>query len=331
MMRGRRAVVTAAGQVALEAFEPPQPRAEQVLLRARTTLISPGTERAFFLNLDNTNPPYPLYPGYSFVGEVMATGAGVTDLQVGDRVVCPATHGSHAVVDARVCLKAPDNLLDEEAAFFNLLAIAMQGVRKARIELGESVAVLGAGVIGILAMRLAQLSGGVPVIGIDLDEKRLGLALRIGADDIFVSDERLAENLREKLSSDGAAVVIELTGSPPLVVTAFQLAAVKGRVVLVGSTRGDTERVNFYRDVHRKGLLVIGAHEITRPLHEDSPGYWTQIREHKVCLDLLARGRVQTARLITHRYEWREFPRAYAHLAEWDKQTMGILIKWQRT
>ena len=127
----------------------------------------------------------------------MACGAGVDALQVGDRVVCPAAHASHAVVDAAVCLPAPADLPDEEAAFFNLLAIAMQGVRKARIELGESVAVLGAGVIGILAMRLAQLSGGLPVIGIDLDEKRLALAKRIGVDEVILSSDNIVDNLRE--------------------------------------------------------------------------------------------------------------------------------------
>ena len=132
------------------------------------------------------------------------------------------------------------------------------------------------------------------------------------------------------LSGGGADVVIEATGAPALVATAFQMAAEKGRVVLLGSTRGASERVNFYRDVHRKGLHVIGAHEITRPQHENSPGYWTQFSEHKVCLELLARGRVDVAPLITHRYNWREFPQAYAHLADWDKEALGILIEWTR-
>ena len=327
-MQGQRAVVTAPRQIALEAFAPTKPTPKQVLLRAFSTLISPGTERAFFLNLDNTNPAYPLYPGYSLVGEVIECGDEVAGLQIGDRMVCPARHMSHATVEADICLKAPENLSIEEAAFFNLLAIAMQGVRKARIELGESVAVLGAGIVGILAMRLAQLSGGLPVIGIDLDEKRLDLARQIGADAVIASDARLMNRMREQLSSDGADVVIEATGVPALVVSAFQLAVEKGRVILLGSTRGDTENVNFYRDVHRKGLTVIGGHEITRPLSENSPGYWTQIREHAVRLDLLSRRRVQVEKLITHRYAWQDFPKAYAQLANWDQAAMGIIIQW---
>ena len=327
-MRGHRVVVTAPGEVELQWIDPPHPGEGQVLLRALSTVISPGTERAFFLNLSNTDPEFPFCPGYSFVGEVIAVGDEVAALKTGDRVVCRAAHQSHALVEARDCVRVPAQLGDEDAAFFALLAIAMQGVRKARIELGESVAVLGAGIVGILAMRLAQLSGGVPVVGIDLDELRLELAQRVAADEVLISDDSLPDRLRALLGANGADVVIELTGAPAAVVTAFQLAAQRGRVVLAGSSRGISGEVNFYRDVHKKGLLVIGAHESMRPLHEDSPGYWTPRREYALCLDLLARGRVEIASLITHRYNWREFPAAYAMLANWDKSALGMIIEW---
>ncbi len=327
-MRGHRVVVTAPGQVELQWIDPPQPQKGQVLLRALNTLISPGTERAFFLNLENTDPEHPFFPGYSFVGEVIAAGDDVDALKMGDRVVCRTAHQSHALVDADACLKVPAQVVDDEAAFFALLAIAMQGVRKARIELGESVAVLGAGLVGLLAMRLAQLSGGVPVIGIDLEQRRLDLAKRVAADEVLISDHSVQDKLHALLEAAGADVVIELTGAPAAVVTAFQLAAVRGRVVLVGSARGLTDEVNFYRDVHKKGLLIIGGHESTRPRQENSPGYWTPLREYAVCLDLMARGRIQTAPLITHRYNWREFPAAYAQLANWEMDALGMIIEW---
>lgn len=327
-MKGQRVVIKQASHVELEAFDVPEPQPGQVLLRALTTLVSPGTERAFFLNMENTNASYPLYPGYSYVGEVIAVGDHVDGIQVGGRVVCPAQHSSHVAIDVSVCHLVPDNVSNEDASFFNLLAIAMQGVRKAQIELGESVVVLGAGLIGIFAMRLAQLSGGLPIIGIDLDPKRLELAGHIGADEVLLSDKNVVKNLSNLLGQDGANVVIELTGVPKVVVTAFQLAAIKGRVILVGSTRGNTDNVNFYRDVHRKGLHVIGSHEITRPLYENSPGYWTQKHEHQICLDLLARKRVKTQALITHRFAWQDFPKAYEHLTNFDKDALGMVIQW---
>jgi 2-desacetyl-2-hydroxyethyl bacteriochlorophyllide A dehydrogenase len=327
-MLGYQVVVTNPGKVGIESFAISEPQAGEVQLRALTTLVSPGTERAFYLNLENTNSAYPFIPGYSYVGEVIAVGESVDTLAVGDRVICPAQHKSHVVMPAKVCLKIPDNVSDEDASFFNLLAIAMQGVRKTRIELGESVVVLGAGIIGMFAMRLAQLAGGLPVIGVDLDPQRLEIAKIIGADETLVSDVHLQQTIRDVLGTDGANVVLELTGVPSVVVTAFQAAGFKGRVALVGSTRGDTESINFYRDVHRKGLTVIGSHEITRPQYENSPGYWTQIREHRVCLELLARGRVQTQPLITHRYNWREFTKAYEHLSNRDTSALGMVIHW---
>ena len=327
-MRAQRAVVKRPGEVALESFRLTQPAPGQAILRAHVTLISPGTERAFFLALPNANAAYPLYPGYSLIGEVLAIGEGVDQIRVGDRVACAAPHASHAIVKAADCQPVPDSLSDENAVFFNLLAIAMQGARKARIELGEAVAVLGAGLIGLFAMRLAQLSGGLPVVGIDIDEERLALAEGFGADSVMMGGDGIQRRFREELGADGASVVIEATGHPDLVVTAFQLAAAGGRVVLLGSTRGETASVNFYRDVHRKGVQVIGSHEITRPLHEDSPGYWTRGREHRVCLDLLARDRVAADALITHRFNWRDFPEAYAKLNEWDNRALGMVINW---
>ncbi len=212
-MRGHRVVVAAPGRVELEWLDPPRPQSGQVLLRALSTLISPGTERAFFLNLENTNPASPFTPGYSFVGEVVAAAEDVVALEIGDRVVCRAAHQSHTLVQSDSCLRAPPQVADEEAAFFALLAIAMQGLRKARIELGESVVVLGAGIVGILGMRLAQLSGGLPVIGVDLDQRRLELARHIAADEVLRNDDNLLENLRAALGADGADVVIELTGA----------------------------------------------------------------------------------------------------------------------
>lgn len=200
-MRGHRVIVKAPGHVELEWMDPPPPQRGQALLRALSSLISAGTERAFFLKLENTDAQFPFFPGYSFVGEVIAVGDDVAALTIGDRVVCRAAHQSHAMVDAESCLKAPAQLADEEAAFFALLAIAMQAVRKARIELGESVAVLGAGVVGILAMRLAQLSGGLPVIGIDLEQRRLDLAKQVGADEVLIGDAKAPDKLRALLGT----------------------------------------------------------------------------------------------------------------------------------
>ena len=245
-----------------------------------------------------------------------------------ERVATIAGHASHALMESRLCLPVPADLPDEAAACFQLLAIAMQAVRKARIELGETVAVLGAGMVGVMAMRLAQLCGGMPVTGVDVDAARLDIARQVGADATLPGGESLQGDLRALLDADGADVVIEATGSPQLINTAMQLAAPGGRVILLGSTRGDTESVNFYRDAHKKGLHIIGAHESARPQHDSSPAYWTKLREQALCLRLMALGRVDVRPLLTHRYGWRDFALAYEHLAEWDRSALGMIIEW---
>lgn len=324
-----RAAVRQPSVIEIESFDPPAPQAGQVLIRTRASLISPGTERAFFLALPNTNATYPLYPGYSNVGTIEALGAGIDGLRAGDRVASCAPHASHVIMDAARCVPVPDGLADDEATFFNLIAIAMQGVHKAHIELGEAVAVIGVGPIGNLALQLVRLNGGLPVIAIDQEPGRLAQAEQVGADVALTTDGDLPGAVRVATGADGAAVVIEASGAPSAIPTAFQIAATRGRVVLLGSTRGDTEGVNFYRDVHRKGLTIIGAHEITRPRFETLPGWWTQRDEHKIALKLLAMGRLQVKPLINLEFSWEQFPQAYARLAGWDRSISGMLIRWQ--
>ena len=125
------------------------------------------------------------------------------------------------------------------------------------------------------------------------------------------------------------AVVIEATGHPPVVNTAFQLAAWRGRVVLLASTRGETERVNFYRDVHGKGLTVLGAHNSVRPRHDSSPNFWTLRDDWELSLQLIAHGRVVVAPLITHRMPGIQATEAYQLLMDWDPNLLGVVLNWE--
>jgi 2-desacetyl-2-hydroxyethyl bacteriochlorophyllide A dehydrogenase len=302
--------------------------AQDLLIRTRRSLISPGTERAFFLGLPNTAQTYPQSAGYSNIGEVMALGEQVTGWQIGDRVASAAPHASHVVVEAAKCLPVPSGLADDRASFFNLAAIALQGVRKARIELGEPVAVVGAGLIGLLAAQLARLQGALPAIIADLDPARLVFAQAVGVDANLPVDDRLLLELANLCDGDGAAVVIEATGHPEAILTALTMARPFGRVVLLGSTRGETSQVNFYRDVHKKGISLIGAHDSARPRQESSTGLWTQTGDRSVALKLLDQGRLHVDPLITHRFPWQDAIQAYDLLHSWTRTALGILLDW---
>lgn len=327
-MTNHHVIFTGPAAMELAAGPVSEPGPAQLLLKTCVSLISPGTERAFFLGLPNTTQQYPQRAGYSNVAEVVAVGSGVIGWQPGDLAATNGLHAAYIVADASVCRRIPRGLADDHAVFFNLASIALQGVRKARIELGEPVVVLGAGLIGLLAMQLARLQGGLPVISIDEDAGRLQLALQSGADAALPADEKLHTTLADLCGGEGPAVVIDATGHPDAVPAAFACARPLGRVVLLGSTRGETEGVNFYRDVHRKGLTVIGAHNIVRPPHDSSPGFWSEAADQRVALDLLALGRLNITPYITHHFDWSQAGEAYALLHSWARAPLGMILDW---
>jgi len=301
----------------------------QIKVRALVSLLSPGTERAFLLGLANTPSAYPQRTGYSHIGEVVAVGDGVEGFEVGDRVASRSNHMMYAAVPASDCHHVPDGLTSERAVFFRLTSIAMQGVRKARIELGEPVAVIGCGPVGLIVMQLARLNGGLPVVSIDKDARRLDFAAALNVDAALGADEGLGAALREVSGGKDPAVVIEATGHPEAIPAAFDLARFGGRVVLLGSTRGDTEAVNFYRDVHKKGLTVLGAHESARPRQDSAPGWWTHLADEDTALRLLASGRLVVDPLNTHRFAWKNAAAAYDMLARWEPEMLGAVLDWQ--
>lgn len=301
----------------------------QLLIRARVSLLSPGTERAWLLGLANTAPQYPMGSGYSHIGEVVAVGQGVEGWKEGDRVASRSRHAMYAAAQASTCTRIPERLTDERAAFFRLSSIAMQAVRKARIELGEPVAVIGCGLVGLLAIQLARLNGALPVIAIDKDARRLQFARELGVDAALAAGDSLKAELSERCHGEGAAVVIEATGHPEAVPLAFDLARFGGRVALLGSARGETEAVNFYRDVHKKGLTVLGAHESARPQLDSAPGWWTHQADQSTALKLLAADRLIVDPLTTHRFAWHNAAAAYDTLIRWEPGMLGAVLNWR--
>ena len=326
---GRRVVFKEAGQVEIEEFSLKKPDANEVLIETVCTLISPGTETAFLMALPNTPKRFPMYPGYSNAGVVVSTGSKSSRLAIGDRVVSRKSHASHVIVDEANVFKIPDGLSFEEASFFALGSISLQAVRKAHIEIGESVLVLGQGLIGNLALQLAKLSGGMPLIAVDMFDYRLKISKRCGADYVFNPRKvDLTEEVMDVTDGKGADVVIEATGNPEAIPTTLKLAGRCGRVILLGSTRGISE-VNFYSEVHKKGVIIIGAHESVRPRYESTHGWWTQRDDSLLVLRLLSRGLLRVKELISAKMSYKEAAKAYSRLMNSKEDTLGIILEWR--
>ena len=329
-MKGQRVVWPSREKVEIEDFDVPNVGSNEILVATECTLISPGTERAFLLGLPNAQGSYPSRPGYSSIGKVIAVGADVKGFTEGDRVASSMGHTSHFVAPPDRLIKATDaSSPSEEAVFFNLCTISMQGVRKAQIELGEAVLVLGQGLIGLLATQLARLSGAFPTIGVDLADNRLKLAQRVGADYVLnPTHDDFEEKMDEVTDGKGVAAVIEATGHPDAVNMTFKLAGWCGRIVLLASTRGETKDVNFYRDVHKKGLTILGAHNSVRPRQDSSANFWTNRDDAELSLRLIAHQRIQVAPLISHRMRGTNAPEAYQLLMEWEAGLLGVVLEW---
>jgi len=327
-LQGKTVIFHRKGEVGIEDFKPRQPEDREVLIKTVSTLVSPGTETAFLMALPNTTSKFPQYPGYSNAGVIIAAGSKVSKFKEGDRVVSRKNHASHVIASEDELMMIPEGLSFDEATFFALGSTALQGIRKAYIELGESVVVLGQGLVGQMALQLAKLSGGMPGVGVDLYDYRLSLSSRNGADYVLNPMEvDLEKEIGKLTEGKGADVVIEATGNPEVIHTAFKLVGEYGRLIILGSPRGMSE-VNFYAEIHKKGIRIIGAHERTRPKHESFHGWWTQRDDSSLVLKLIKSGRLNVKDLITLKMSFQEAQDAYAKLIEDKKSVLGIVLDW---
>ncbi len=317
------------GVVFLKKEELTEPGDTQVQVEIKASVVSPGTERAFILTLENTDHNYPRVLGYSAAGVVVKAGKNVTEFKPGDRVAGIMPHTNIHNAESRNLVHIPDNVAFEQAAFVRIGVISMQAVRKARLELGEGALVLGLGLIGQMAVQLAKAAGAAPVIGLDIVESKRNLAKELGCTYVYDSmEEGLEESLRSLNGGKLPQVVVESTGFPKPIEQAIQLSEKYGRVVILGSTRGTTE-INFYADVHKKGIQIIGAHISCNPADVSYPGYWT-FRDNADCfLRLLSEGRISVEKLVSQRECYQNFEKIYENVLSGRKDYITSMILWE--
>jgi threonine dehydrogenase-like Zn-dependent dehydrogenase len=300
------------------------PTANDALVKVSFTLMSPGTERAQLLGLPGTYehiPDIPYFPGYSGSGKVIAMGKKVTEFRVGDRVAGRIQHGSRAVVHKGFLFRIPDGVSLEEAAFIEMGIIVLQGVRKAQIKPGESVLVLGQGLIGQLANRLSRLAGGAPVVAVARSKAKKKVTLGTGGADRFLTVDDL------KREGEAFDVVIEATGDPNIFPFAASLARTGGRVIGLGTPRG-RGRILLGRDDCRSGITIKGAHITGMPEQDRSNGLWTYRNEGQLFLDLLSQRRLILGDLLTRRVDPSQAGEIYESLGAGDSGLLGVIFDW---
>ena len=330
-IQARRLVTTGIREVAVEDCTIDSLPDNGVLVENEYTAVSAGTELSAWVNgWDYAAQPaqFPMGMGYCNAGTVIAVGKAVADVKEGDRVAGLGTHASHDVMTLDY-YRVPEGLSLSEASLLTMCAIGLHGVRVARIEIGESVAVLGAGLVGQLALSLARISGGHPVIALDRDGFRLRKAGARGANIcINPGDGDPVEKVKASCVDDGANVVMEATGKPALYPLAVKLAATAGRVISLGSPRG-TVKMDFFTDVHLREVGILGAIQPRTPTQGNMYYRWTMQRERTFLLRLMSEGRLDTGSLITHIVKPEDCQDVYTRLADEPHEMLGVVFAWQ--
>ena len=265
--------------------------------------------------------------GYSAAGTVLATGEGVSGFVAGQRVACAgvgyASHAEVLSVPKNLVVALPEDVDFEAGAFGTLGAIALQGVRLAQPTLGESILVIGLGLVGQLTVQLLKANG-CRVFGIDLDQSRVDLARQLGADAASVFTDDIPSTVMNWSGGHGvdAVLITAATDSNQPIEFAGEVSRLKGRVVVVGMTGLNVPRASYFkRELSLQISMSYGPGRYDAEYEErgnDYPfGYvrWTENRNIEAFLELVRQGRVAVEPLITHRFDVDDAERAYELIA----------------
>jgi 2-desacetyl-2-hydroxyethyl bacteriochlorophyllide A dehydrogenase len=330
-MNGHRLISRQVRQMDVERFDPGPVPDDGILVRNDYSAVSVGTETWNWIHgaEPGREPAFPRTTGYCNCGTVLAVGSQVSDVQPGERVAGQGNHASHSIL-RKPYNRVPDDVPSQHAALLTLAAIALHGIRVAKVELGEGVAVVGLGLVGQFALTLARLAGAMPLIAIDLDPFRLDKAVERGADAAInpARNEDVAGQVRSLCVGDGADVVLECTGKPGVYPMAVQLVRSAGRLVAVGSPRGSVD-FDFLRDVHLREVSILGAFHPATPQQSHIYYPWTKERDRDLLLQLMAVGRLPVADLITHIVQPDECQSVYSMLADTPQDVLGVLFDWR--
>ena len=364
------------GELGIYEVPPPICKDEGVLIRTTASLVSAGTEKMIVdlakksllgkamarpdlvkqvfnkmqkEGIKNTlekvltklDTPIPL--GYSCAGKVIEIGKKVTGVAIGDRVACGgagyANHAEINYVPKNLFVKIPNNVDDIDASFVTLGAISLQGVRQANPRLGENVAVIGLGLLGQLTVQILKANG-CRVIGSDIDEWKLELASKLGADEVCYPGE-VVDRAIEFSNGYGvdAVIITASTTSEKPIIDAGEMSRVRGTIVVVGMVNMNIPRDLYYKkELTVKLSMAYGPGRYDSMYEEKGIDYpydlvrWTEQRNFQAFLNLISEGKVTPKELITHIFNFKDALRAYDLLeGKTRERYLGIILTYPKS
>jgi predicted dehydrogenase/threonine dehydrogenase-like Zn-dependent dehydrogenase len=344
------------GDTLLEEIPAPQVRPGTVLIRTTKSLVSLGTERmlvefgqANFIQkarqqpdkvkevldkmkaegimptleavFNKLNQPLPL--GYCNVGVVEAVGKGVHEFKAGDRVASNGNHAEYVCVPKNLVAKVPDNVSDEEAAFTVIGSIGLQGIRLADPTLGETIVVVGLGLIGLVTAELLRANG-CHVIGYDFDPQKVDMAKSKGIDAFNPSEGtdpvKYVQQTTREVGADGVIITASNKSSEIIHQTA-QMSRKRGHIILVGVIGLNISRADFYeKELTFQVSCSYGPGRYDENYEQKGQDYpvgyvrWTEKRNFEAILNALSKGQIDVKPLVTERVKLEEYQQIYGDM-----------------
>jgi len=344
------------GETVLEKVPAPSVRPGHILIQTSRSLVSLGTER-MLVEFGNANliqkarqqpdkvkmvldkirsdglmptieavmkklgQPLPL--GYCNVGRVIDIGAGVTELQVGDRVASNGPHAEIVCVPKNLCAKIPPGVSDDNAAFTVIGSIGLQGIRLLQPTFGETVVVVGLGLIGLVSVQILRANG-CRVIGFDFDQKKVDLANQLGVLAVNpaggTDQVKFVEEQTGGVGTD-AVLITASAKNNEIISQAARMSRKRGRIVLVGVIGLDISRADFYeKELTFQVSCSYGPGRYDEDYEQRGQDYpigyvrWTEKRNFEAILSAIESGQLSVEPLITERVPLADYNRIYGHI-----------------
>ena len=309
------------GNVQMVEVDRPEPGPDQMLVKVNRSLISRGSE--LFHRYVIEGPVSPDAMGYSDAGEVVVVGKDVRDFSVGQRVMVTAPHAQYVLANEtgrrKTAFALPDELSYEAATFLPLTTSSVMWMRTSPLEAGQTVVVLGQGIVGALCAQIVWERNPGRVITVDAQPLRCEIAKKLGRDEVIdVSQTDSVARVKELTHGVGADLVVECVGGAAGIRSfeqAQQMLAPHGTIHLIAKYQGAP--LPLEGDLFMNKQLIAGI-RIDQPREECM----------RDAAQMLIDGRVKISELITHRLPWEQTADAYHLLYNKPNEALGVILEW---
>jgi len=307
-------------------------KVKQVLDKIKTEGLMPTLEAVF----NKLEQPLPL--GYCNVGKVIAVGEGVSEFNVGDRVASNGSHAEVVCIPKNLVALIPDNISDDEAAFTVIGSIGLQGIRLLNPTFGETVVVIGMGLIGLMTAQMLKANS-CQVIGVDLDQSKLDLAQKAGIIPFNPNSDgdvvKFVENYTQNIGCDGV-IITASAKTNEIISQAARMSRKRGRIILVGVVGLNISRAEFYeKELSFQVSCSYGPGRYDENYEQKGQDYplsyvrWTEKRNFEAILQAIASGRLQVKEMITEVVDLQDYQKIYGNIGS--SKSIASILKYNET